>query len=194
MRSPDNLFINLSELAHLDPTAIVGKTVRIRKPDRVRIHAGSIIDDFTYISAGLTVGRYTHIAANAALIGGDAHITIGDFVNIAPACRLIAASNDFSGGGLAGPAIPSEYAAESITDNITIADHVLLGANVVVLPGTHIPEGVAAGAFTLLSPKTPLEPWTVYIGNPARPIKTRASHEILATAEKLKTERPTDFQ
>jgi dTDP-4-amino-4,6-dideoxy-D-glucose acyltransferase len=193
MKSPANLFIDLNELAHLDSTAIVGRTVRIRKPARVRIHAGSIIDDFTYISCGLTVGCFTHIGANAAIIGGDAQIDIGNFVNIAPGCRLIAASNDFTGGGLAGPAIPSDYAASSITDNITIADHVLLGTNVAVLPGTKLPEGLAAGACTLLTPDIKLEPWTVYVGIPARPIKARASQKILAAADRVKRDYPDAF-
>lgn len=194
MPSPDNLFIDLKELAYLDDSAIVGKTVRIRKPARVHIRAGSIIDDFTYISCGLSVGAYTHIGASGVLIGGDAHITIGDFVNIAPGCRLIAASNDFTDGGLTGPTIPPAYATESITQDITVADHVLLGANVVVLPGTEIPEGLAAGAATLLTPDMDLEPWTLYVGQPARPIRSRASAAILEAAARLKKDRPDAFR
>ena len=193
MKSPANLFIDLAELDFLDPTAIVGKTVRIRKPSRVRIHAGSIIDDFTYISSGRTVGCFTHIGANGVLIGGDSHISIGHFVNIAPGCRLIAASNDFSGGDLAGPAIPAEYAGASITTDITIGDHVLLGTNVVILPGAIIPEGVSVGACTVLSPKIELKPWTLYAGNPARPIRPRENEEILKAAERLKSDRPDVF-
>ena len=117
-----NIFLDLSTLAALGPHAIVGKTVRIRKPTRVRIGDYSIIDDFTYVSCGLTVGRYTHVGAGGVLIGGDAHITIGDFVNIAPGCRIIAASNDFTGGGLVGPTIPEEFASPSIVADIQLGD------------------------------------------------------------------------
>ena len=181
----DNIFFDLKELAHLGRGAIVGKTVRIRKPARCRIGDFSILDDFTYISCGITVGRYTHVGANGVLIGGDAHITIGDFVNIAPGCRLIAASNDFSGGGLVGPTIPAEFAAASITADVSIGDHVLFGTNTVVLPGTQVPEGVSTGALTLLTPKLKLEPWTLYAGAPARPIRVRERAEILDTARRL---------
>jgi acetyltransferase-like isoleucine patch superfamily enzyme len=181
----ENIFFDLKELAHLGRGAIVGKTVRIRKPARCRIGDYSILDDFTYISCGITVGRYTHLGANGVLIGGDAHITIGDFVNIAPGCRLIAASNDFSGGGLVGPTIPPEFAAASITADVSIGDHVLFGTNTVVLPGTQVPEGVSTGALTLLTPKMKLEPWTLYAGSPARPLRVRAREEILATARRL---------
>lgn len=181
----DNIFFDLKELAQLGRGAIVGKTVRIRKPARCRIGDYTILDDFTYISCGITVGRYTHVGANGVLIGGDAHITIGDFVNIAPGCRLIAASNDFSGGGLVGPTIPAEFAAASITADVSIGDHVLFGTNTVVLPGTQVPEGVSTGALTLLTPKLKLEPWTLYAGAPARPIRVRSREQILTTARRL---------
>lgn len=189
----ENIFFDLACLAFLGDRAIIGKTVRIRKPDRCRIGARSIIDDFTYISCGIEVGAYTHIGANSVLIGGDARITIGHFVNIAPGCRLIAASNDFSGGGLVGPTIPAEFAAGSITEHISIGDHVLLGTNTVILPGTLVPEGVSTGALTLLTPKMKLEPWTLYAGSPARKIRTRASSDILATSERLRAAHPGHF-
>lgn len=183
--SAENLFFDLRALAALGERAIVGKTVRIRKPERCRIGAHSILDDFTYISCGITVGRYTHLGANGVLIGGDAHITIGDFVNIAPGCRLIAASNDFSAGGLVGPTIPPAFAAPAVTADIRIGDHVLLGTNTVILPGTEVPEGVATGALSLLTPSMKLEPWTLYAGCPARPLRARARLEILDAARRL---------
>jgi galactoside O-acetyltransferase len=185
MSREDNIFLDLSALAELGGRAIVGKTVRIRKPDRVRIGDHSIIDDFTYISCGLTVGLYTHIGAGGVLIGGDAHITIGNFVNIAPGCRLIAASNDFTGGGLVGPTIPAEFAGKSIIANIRIDDHALFGTGTVILPGCHIPEGVSIGAMTLVMSDLQLEPWTLYAGIPAKPLKKRAPEAILDAAKRL---------
>ena len=185
MNSPDNIFCDLNRLAGLGKKAIIGKTVRFRKPERVTVGDWSIVDDFTYVSCGLTVGQYTHIGAGGVLIGGEAHIRIGHFVNIAPGCRLMAASNDFTGGGLVGPAIPPEYADHSIVADIEIADHVLLGTGTVVLPGVKIPEGVATGAMTLITPHTPLKPWTLYVGTPARPLQPRDGTRMLEMAAKL---------
>jgi galactoside O-acetyltransferase len=186
MKGTDNIFFDLSELAYLGEHAIVGKTVRIRKPDRSSIGTGSIIDDFCYISCRLTVGDYCHIGTSTSIIGGDALVTMGDFVNIGNGCRLIAATNDLRGGGLVGSAIPAEYAAEAELADVTIADHVAIATNSVVLPGCRIPEGLATGAMTLLSPKMKLEPWTLYVGVPARPIGPRDPTEILAAAERLR--------
>jgi len=183
-----NIFFDLSELESLGQDSIIGRTVRIRKPKLCSIGHHTILDDFTYVSCCITVGDYTHIGASGVMIGGNAHISIGDFVNIAPGCRLIAASNDFSGGGLVGPAIPPAYAAPSIIGNITLEDHVLLGTNTVVLPGVHVPEGVSTGAMTLLTADMKLEPWTLYVGAPARPLRCRDSAQILATAARLRSE------
>ncbi len=185
MSKNDNIFFDLNELAELGPRAIVGKTVRIRRPCDTRIGEGSIIDDFTYISCRLTVGRFTHISANAVINGGDSRVTLGDFVNLAPGCRVIAASNDFTGGDLVGAAIPADHAGEAIVGDIEIADHVLLGTGTVVLPGVKIPEGVSTGAMTLITPKTELKPWTLYIGCPARELKPRDKTKILEQARAL---------
>lgn len=185
MNTGGNIFFELSELAALGEHAIVGKTVRIRKPGRVKIGDHSIIDDFTYVSCGLTVGRYTHIGAGGVLIGGEGHITIGDFVNIAPGCRLVSASNDFAGGGLVGPTIPDEFAGEAVTADVAVGDHALFGTGTVILPGCRIPEGVSTGAMTLVTPGCALEPWTLYTGVPARPLKKRASKAILEAAHRL---------
>ena len=181
----ENIFTDLSELAYRGPDVIIGKTVRFRKPERVRIGSHSIIDDFTYISCGLTIGQYTHIGAGGVLIGGTAHINIGNFVNIAPGCRIIAASNNFTEGGLVGPTIPPEFSGEPIIGDISIEDYVLFGTGTVILPNCHIPEGLSTGAMTLITSNMKLEPWTLYIGTPARPVKKRESASTLESARNL---------
>ena len=180
-----NIFTDLSKIAYRGTDVIIGKTVRFRKPERVRIGSHSIVDDFTYISCGLTIGQYTHIGAGGVLIGGTAHITVGNFVNIAPGCRIIAASNNFTEGGLVGPTIPPEFSGEAIIGDITIDDHALFGTGTVILPGSHIPEGLSTGAMTLITSNMKLEPWTLYIGTPARAIKKRESVSILESARNL---------
>ena|SRR5579863_5895831 len=185
----ENIFFDLARLASLGRGAIVGKTVRIRKPDRCRIGDYSILDDFLYVSCALIVGRYTHIGANGSIIGGGGEVRIGDFVNIAPGCQIVSASHDFSQGGLAGPTIPKEMSGAVITETVALDDHVLLGCQTVVLPGVHMPEGMAAGAMTLVT-KQDYEPWTLYAGVPARPVKPRQREAILEQARRLASAPP----
>lgn len=165
-------------------TSIISPNIRIRRPDLCEIGDYSIIDDFVYISCALKMGRFSHIAANCTLLGGGQPITIGDFVNIAPGCRLASASQDYTGGGLAGPCIPRGWEGEGIVGEIALSNHVLLGCNTVVLPGVFAPEGLATGAMTLLTDQG-YEPWTLYVGVPARPLRARDRDEILRGAEEL---------
>ena len=180
----DNLFFSLSELAYLGEDTIVGRTVRIRKPDRCRIGSHSILDDFLYVSCSLRVGSYTHIGANSSIIGGDGVVEIGDYVNIAPGCQIVSASHDFSAGGLAGPTIPEEFRGGSITDRVVLHDHVLLGCQTVVLPGAELPEGMSTGAMTLVT-RQEYRPWCLYAGIPARLVKERRRDSILSQARRL---------
>jgi galactoside O-acetyltransferase len=58
-----------------------------------------------------------------------------------------------------------------------------LGVNCTVLPGVTLGEGSIVGAGSVVTKDT--EPWTVYAGSPAKPIKTRDSKQILESAKKL---------
>jgi acetyltransferase-like isoleucine patch superfamily enzyme len=48
------------------------------------------------------------------------------------------------------------------------------------MPGLIIAEGSVIGAGAILTKST--EPWTIYVGNPARPIKKRNNKKILEFA------------
>jgi len=58
-----------------------------------------------------------------------------------------------------------------------------LGVNCTVLPGITLGEGSIVGAGSVVTKDT--EPWTVYAGSPAKPIKKRDSKRILESAQKL---------
>jgi galactoside O-acetyltransferase len=180
-----NIYRNLHEISHRGALSIIGKTVRIRRPELFSIGRNSIIDDHAYISCGLKIGQFTHVGAQACFIGGEkAYVEIGDFCNIAPGCKIAAGQNDYYKGGLVGPAIPKGYGSTSYTAPVKIGDHCLLGFNVSILAGVHLPEGVAIGANSLLKPMK-YRPWGIYCGTPAKEIGVRLNKDILAQAEKL---------
>jgi len=180
----ENLFFDKKDLKHCGENVIIGKTVRIRKPEQVWLGDNVIIDDFTYISCALRVGSFTHIGAGCAMIGGPGQVTVGSFVNIAPSCKVITASNDYKGGGLVGPAIPQEYAGEPVIKPVVIGDHALLGCNTVILPGAVVPEGMSTGAFTLVR-EGEYEPWALYLGIPANYQCPRDGTEMKRAAQRL---------
>ena len=163
---------------------IISNHTRIRKPELCSIGHDSIIDDFCYISCALEIGNFSHIGANCTIIGGNGKVIIGDFVNIAPGCRIICASHDFIKGGLCGPCILPQYQGKSIVNDVVIADHVLLGCNTVVLPGAYLPEGMATGVMTLVQ-NSKYQPWTLYFGIPAGIHRPRIKGQILESAERM---------
>ena len=46
-KQEDNIFFNISDLKYIGKNVIIGKTVRIRQPEKVSIGDNTIIDDFT---------------------------------------------------------------------------------------------------------------------------------------------------
>ena len=180
----DNIFFDIEKIKSLGKNSIIGKTVRIRKPELVSIGNNVIIDDFTYIPCELRVGNYSHIGANSTFIGGPGCVEIGSFVNIAPGCQIVTGSNDYKGGGLVGPSIPTEFSGLAEIQPVKISDFVLIGCQTVILPGVTIPDGVSIGAMSLVK-NSNLKPWTLYAGNPLRELGKRDGTLMISQANKL---------
>ena len=51
------------------------------------------------------------------------------------------------------------------------------------MPGVTLQEGAILGANSLLT--NDAEPWTIYVGSPARPVKTREKDIILKIYDKM---------
>ncbi|UYI80043.1 MAG: acyltransferase [Fusobacterium varium] len=169
----ENIFFDISKLKKCGKNVIIGKTVRIRKPELVSLGDNVIIDDFTYIPCELEVGSYTHIGCNNSFIGGSGKIKIGSFVNIAPGCQIVTGSNNYYKDGLVGPCIPKEYSGNADIKEVIIEDYVLIGCQTVILEGSIISEGVSIGAMSLVKEKNDLEKWSLYVGNPLKKIGKR---------------------
>lgn len=138
----------------------------------IEIGSNVRIDDFCIISAGeggIKIGNYVHIACYAHLIGSG-QIIVDDHAQISGKVSIYSSSDDFSGDYLIGPTVPQEY---SNVKNLTVhlKKYVILGCNVVVLPGVTIEEGTAIGALSLVSKSLPS--YGIYGGNPLKFLKER---------------------
>src|SRR5690606_23116198 len=116
-----------------------------------------------------------------SIIGGG-KFYMDHFSGLSAGCRIITGSDDFTGGALTNPTVPSTYTNVK-TSTVRIGKHVILGTNVTVLPGVTIGEGAAVGAGALV--RKDLEPWTIYAGVDCKPIKIRPSEKILSLEKKL---------
>lgn len=180
----DNIFFDKKDLKHCGENVIIGKTVRIRRPELVSIGDHVIIDDFTYISCGMNIGPFSHIAPNCTFSGGAGFVNIGAFVGISASSSVITGSSNYRVGCLDLPTIPDNYVAGAIVKEILISDFCLLGASSVVLPGVVMPQGMTTGALTLVRKKD-YEKWGLYVGNPVRKLGIKDSKKMIEDSKNL---------
>jgi galactoside O-acetyltransferase len=94
-----------------------------------------------------------------------------DFSGLSQGARIYSCSDDYSGNSLTNPTVPGEYLNLKIAP-VIIGRHVIIGSGSVVLPGCSIQEGSSVGALSLVTKS--LESWGVYLGIPAKRIKSRS--------------------
>ena len=158
--------------------------VSITRPELVKIGNHVAIDFGFVCTTGLVIGDYVHISPHVSVIGGKkTSLNIEDFCFISTGSRMICGSELFQGDGLIGPMIPDEYKDNQILEPINLKRFSGVCANSVVMSGVVMSEGSILGANSFLKEST--EPWTIYAGSPARPIKKRKKEKMYSFAKEM---------
>jgi len=173
-------------LAHIGQDVTIWPMAKITSPEIIYIGDSVIIDDFVFLMGGrrTTIGSFVHIASFTSITGGGEFI-MEDFSGLSAGVRVYTGNEDYLGGGMTNPAVPYPYRVP-IRSFVHIGRHAIVGANTVILPAVTIGEGAAVGANSLVSGDC--EPWTIYVGSPARPLKLRPKEKILELEAKLRKE------
>ncbi|WP_462379133.1 acyltransferase [Pseudomonas sp. Marseille-QA0892] len=172
----------------------VGNNVRIYEGakifgrEHIYICDNVIIDDFVFIyaTAPLFIGSHVHIASFTSITGGGV-VILEDFCGLSSGVRITSGSEDFLGGGLTNPTVPDRF-RKVHRAFVHIGRHAIVGANAVILPGVTVAGGCAVGAGSVVSKR--LDAWGIYVGAPARRIKSRPSELILANETMLMQQCP----
>jgi putative colanic acid biosynthesis acetyltransferase WcaF len=127
-----------------------------------RIHATAIVRSSVKIwwPGNLTMGRHSSMGPGV-ICYNVAEITIDDFAIVSQRSHLCTGTHDVN-----DPGFPLKSRPIAIGSNAWVAAEAFVG------PGVTIGEGAVLGARGVAFGK--LEPWTIYAGNPARPIKERS--------------------
>ena len=142
---------------------------KIITPEVISIGNAVIIDDFVLLMGGTAtrIGSFVHIACHSSIVGGG-EFEMEDFSGLSGGVRVYTGNEDYAGGSLTNPTVPAPYRVPQ-RSFVRIGKHAIIGANSVVLPGITIGEGAVIGANSLVTKDC--EPWTIYFGSPAKPLR-----------------------
>ncbi|MBN2779503.1 MAG: hypothetical protein JXQ74_00340 [Alphaproteobacteria bacterium] len=151
----------------------------IKQPDHLIMGDYSEIREFTVITAKTTLGKHCGIERNVTISGSKYHFKLGDYSAIAHGARILLQSNDYVHDLISHDS--------SIEGDVTFDRYTGCGANAIVMPNNHIPEGTVIGALSFVPPNFKFEPWSVYAGIPIRKIKDRDKGSVLAQVMKIES-------
>ncbi len=151
--------------------------------ENICIGDNSRIDDFCVISGTIDIGCNVHITPMCLVAGGEKGIIFEDFVTIAYGVKIFTQSDDYSGRTITNSTVPKIYKNEYKSE-VILKEHSIVGAGAIIMPGVVLAEGTSVGAMTLVRKST--EPWSIYIGNPARKLKDRNKDLLLLSEQYLK--------
>ena len=169
--------------------ALIASAIRVRHPETFEIGEDSIVDDFSYFSTKVRVGRCSHIASGCTIAGGgDRQFVLGDFSSVSAGVRIWCASDDFVRDIVTviptGVPDPKQH---QIAGDVIFGDYTAVGANSVVMPGNEIPEGTVIGALSFVPARFAFDEWSVYAGIPIRLVGRRDRDAVLAQARRLRS-------
>lgn len=158
---------------------LVSKKASIYNAQHMRIGNNVRIDDFSILSGEIELHDFIHIAAGAYLFAGDAGIIMHNFTCVSSRSAVYAISDDYSGEFMTNSMVPEQY-RNLIKRRVVLEEHVLIGSGCTILPGVYAGKGSASGSMSLIIHD--MEPFSLYVGIPARKIKDR--NRIMMDMEK----------
>ena len=163
---------------------IISKNIRVRYPDHFKVGEHSIVDDYSYFSTRIEIGRFSHVASGCSVAGGPERLfRLGDYSSLSSGVKIWCASDDFVNDVVM--IVPAEIEKMGpvkdhfIIGDVTIGDYTAVGTNAVVMPKNNIPEGTAIGALSFVPMGFDFKPWSVYAGTPVRFVKKRNKDNVL---------------
>ena len=150
--------------------SVIRRGVRIKMTDNARFTIGShcsLNEDSLFLltkpNPVLEIGDYSGIGVGCLITVKD-HLTIGNYVRIAPHVYITDNSHQFRADDL----IMNQPAT---IQPVTIGDDVWIGRGVTILKGVTISKGAVIGAGSVVRKDVP--PYGIWAGNPAKMIGTR---------------------
>ena len=147
-----------------------------------------VVGDFTYIADSEFESHVTHFydfIGDKLIIGKFCQIGKGAEFVMNGANHQMNAVSTFPFYTLEGwDQVPPSQNDLPLKGDTIVGNDVWIGQNVTILPGVHIGDGAIIGANSVIG--SDVDPYTIVVGNPARPIRKRFDEELIDIMEKLK--------
>lgn len=149
--------------------ALISPSARVQLSSRIAFGKDTVVKAFAVVQSsggrvslgqGCALSSFDHISTGA----GD--VIIGNHVRIAPNCTLVGGTKEIRRREVLIVDQP-----ESSPKGIIIEDDVLIGANSVILPGSHLHRGAVVGAGSVVQGQ--VKEYDIVAGAPARVIGHR---------------------
>lgn len=156
------------------PTAYVSPDARIHpstRGTRIEIGAHTQIYDYVVIRAvggagDIVIGEHCYLNPHCVLYSGSG-IRFGNYVLVGPGCAVVPANHAY---GRTDLEIRRQGFAPS-KGGVVVEDDVWIGANCVLLDGTHVESGAVIGAGSVVSGRVTGR--SLWGGNPCRLVRPR---------------------
>ena len=140
-----------------------------------------VVGDFTYIADSEFESHVTHFypwSKDKLIIGKFCQIAAGVEFVMNDANHQMNAVSTFPFYTLEGWEMDAPDATDMpFKGDTIIGNDVWIGQNAVILPGVHIGDGAIIGANSVVG--SDVDPYTIVVGNPAKPLRKRFDTELI---------------
>lgn len=165
---------------------IVSENIRIRDKNDFEVEENSVIDDFSYFSTKIKVGKHCHVASGCSIAGGkEFKFTLGDYSSISSGVKIWCRTNDFVNDLVVLNPENKNIGDLKIEGDVNIGKMCGIGSNSVIMPNNNIPDGTVIGALSFVPSSFKFKRWSVYAGIPIKFVKKRNKQNVLRQARIL---------
>jgi acetyltransferase-like isoleucine patch superfamily enzyme len=143
---------------------------KLCKPEVIEIGDWCRIHDFVFMWGGLGIkmGNYNDIQPFVNFWGGG-ELIMGDYISIGGGSQLLTATYDYKGYRMVD-GLPDGH-TNTLFGKLVIESDVYIGVNCTIMPNVTIGEGAVIGGGSFVNKDC--EPWSIYVGSPAKKIADR---------------------
>src|SRR5579862_5091890 len=114
---------------------IISKNSRIRYPKDFHVKDYSVIDDYSYFSTKIFIGKHCHIASGCSIAGGkEFNFSLGDYSSISSGVKIWCKSNDYTNDLVILNPEHVNIHDKEIKGDVQIGTMCGVGANTVIMP------------------------------------------------------------